>query len=463
MQIQNPMMFTRSIKGAPSSVLWALLLTRQPLTVRQLCAYTDYKPDTVREAMAVLVSYELAVEAKKAHGESAYILGEGYQFLLSGIDPKTLGRVVDMALPESEKIGLWELDALPQDSEKQRQNPKKSDSGIETLPQDSEKQRQNPKKSDSGEKKQGSSINQNQSINQLIDDDDELIKFQQESSSSSIMNPNLNFFETDEKTTEHILESTITAVFPKSEFPRLEKILAGMDILFGDHLEPSLFAPDLSPQLALAWICKGYLDAQRNPNFKNPVGMIRRRLEKKVPRSLSHLQEMPAEFLEFIGLFEGVCQFCQASFRTRRELNEHIRTEHTEPADTEPADVETDVLDLDLDDENTDPVAQEIWEATKTLLQADMPRAPFESWVRDSRGVAVAEKTLLVVARNQFAADWLRERISDDCLVIFGRMGMGIESVSFAAGGNGAAMSVSGRERHNPESSPEPETPLHRH
>ncbi len=450
--MQNPMMFTRSVKGAPASILFALLLTRQAMTVKVLCTYTDYKPDSIREALDVLTNYGLVRENKLAHGESIFGLAEGYDMLLPGINPRALGMVGKQAgitaeedIEEPQRVGtIADLPAadsegqiqspkksdsgsetLPENREGQIQSPKKSDSGSETLPEDGKKRCQNPKKSDSGGENQGS-------INQLIDDDDELIKFHQTSSSSSIMNPNLNFSTPGAaQKTEQVVESRVTAVFPESKFPSLEKILAGMDILFGDHLEPSLFAPDLSPKVALAWICKGYLDARRNPEFKNPVGMIRRRLEKKEPRSLSHLQEMPAEFLEFIGMFEGVCPFCHAGFRTRRELNEHLLTGHTH---TEPADEEPDAFEDEEEIEATDPVAQEIWESTKALLQDEMPRASFETWVQGSRGVAVAEKTLRVVARNQFAADWLRERISDDCLVIFGRMGRGIESVSFAVG-----------------------------
>ena len=49
------MTFIRSIKGAPASVLWALLLTRRPMTNLELQRWTGYGPDSITGATRVLV------------------------------------------------------------------------------------------------------------------------------------------------------------------------------------------------------------------------------------------------------------------------------------------------------------------------------------------------------------------------------------------------------------------------
>ncbi len=53
--LENPLTFIRSIKGAPASVLWALLFTRRAMTNQELQRWTGYASDAITAATHVLV------------------------------------------------------------------------------------------------------------------------------------------------------------------------------------------------------------------------------------------------------------------------------------------------------------------------------------------------------------------------------------------------------------------------
>ena len=55
MTFENPLIFVRSMKGAPASVLLALLLARRPMTNRELQRWTGYSEESVSMATGLLV------------------------------------------------------------------------------------------------------------------------------------------------------------------------------------------------------------------------------------------------------------------------------------------------------------------------------------------------------------------------------------------------------------------------
>lgn len=55
---------------------------------------------------------------------------------------------------------------------------------------------------------------------------------------------------------------------------------------------------------------------------------------------------------------------------------------------------------------------QRIWITIQNQLQEEMPRASFETWVRDSTAVSLVDKVLTVSVRNAYARDWLTSRMS---------------------------------------------------
>jgi chromosomal replication initiator protein len=56
--------------------------------------------------------------------------------------------------------------------------------------------------------------------------------------------------------------------------------------------------------------------------------------------------------------------------------------------------------------------AEQAWQSVLGQLQMEMPKASFDTWVRDSQPLAYADGTLTVGVRNAYARDWLESRLS---------------------------------------------------
>lgn len=56
--------------------------------------------------------------------------------------------------------------------------------------------------------------------------------------------------------------------------------------------------------------------------------------------------------------------------------------------------------------------AEQAWQSVIAQLQMDMPRASFDTWVRDTRPVGYENGILTVSVRNAYARDWLESRLA---------------------------------------------------
>lgn len=63
--------------------------------------------------------------------------------------------------------------------------------------------------------------------------------------------------------------------------------------------------------------------------------------------------------------------------------------------------------------ETVDPVLRNKWEQVLQLLEMQMPRATYASWVRPTRAIRLEEDLLLVRVENALARDWLDTRLHD--------------------------------------------------
>lgn len=88
MEFEQPMTFVRAMKGAPASVLWALVFTRRMMTADELERWTGYADENITKAVRLLVDLGWVI-ARSARGP--WGLADGRQLPLSH---------------ESDKIGL---------------------------------------------------------------------------------------------------------------------------------------------------------------------------------------------------------------------------------------------------------------------------------------------------------------------------------------------------------------------
>ncbi len=56
--------------------------------------------------------------------------------------------------------------------------------------------------------------------------------------------------------------------------------------------------------------------------------------------------------------------------------------------------------------------AEQAWQSVLGQLQMEMPRASFDTWVRDTRPISYQDGTLTVGVRNAYARDWLESRLA---------------------------------------------------
>jgi chromosomal replication initiator protein len=91
--------------------------------------------------------------------------------------------------------------------------------------------------------------------------------------------------------------------------------------------------------------------------------------------------------------------------------------------------------------------AEQAWQSVLGQLQMEMPRASFDTWVRDTRPVSYDNGSLTVGVRNAYARDWLESRLAGTV----NRLLIGILDSSVAVN-----FVVSQADEHESHSDPEP-------
>jgi chromosomal replication initiator protein len=80
--------------------------------------------------------------------------------------------------------------------------------------------------------------------------------------------------------------------------------------------------------------------------------------------------------------------------------------------------------------------AEQAWQSVLGQLQMEMPRASFDTWVRDTKPVSYQGGTLTIGVRNAYARDWLESRLASTVSrLLIGIMNASV-SVNFIVNGN---------------------------
>lgn len=80
--------------------------------------------------------------------------------------------------------------------------------------------------------------------------------------------------------------------------------------------------------------------------------------------------------------------------------------------------------------------AEQAWQSVLGQLQMEMPRASFDTWVRDTRPVSFHNGMLTIGVRNAYARDWLENRLASTVNRLLGGILNGSVAVSFVVRGN---------------------------
>lgn len=225
------------------------------------------------------------------------------------------------------------------------------------------------------------------------------------------------------------------------------EILRHTDKLFDGAIVRSKDLEDREPLQVLAWCAYVY---SLKSKLTGPGGVVRNRLKDNEPApewaKERWRETLPCDFLEALGLIEYTCEICEAKFTKLADLEAHGAThpklyacsacEQTFPSQ-EDLDVHEDQAHQVRPDESvSSPIregssltAEQAWESVLTQLQMEMPRASFDSWVRDTKAVRYSRNALTIGVRNAYARDWLESRLASTV----GRLLVGIMNDSSIA------------------------------
>ena len=80
--------------------------------------------------------------------------------------------------------------------------------------------------------------------------------------------------------------------------------------------------------------------------------------------------------------------------------------------------------------------SDQAWQSVLGQLQMEMPRASFDTWVRDTKPVSHKDGTLTIGVRNAYARDWLENRLASTVNRLLGSLMNGSVAVHFVVLGN---------------------------
>jgi DNA-binding MarR family transcriptional regulator len=190
--------------------------------------------------------------------------------------------------------------------------------------------------------------------------------------------------------------------------PDVPKMLSQTSILFGREVFAFGIA-DRDPHLALSWIAQAYDQRDR---LKSPWGVVYRRLQRRETPQKKYLTDplsfLPEDYLAAVGLMTFRCGICD------REFGSDLAAFRAHEVRAHPEDelVEDDVEAETQQPQPCDEEAARAWAIVLAQLQMDMPRASFDTWVRDTIPVRYEAGELTVAAHSAYARDWLESRLT---------------------------------------------------
>jgi chromosomal replication initiator protein len=94
---------------------------------------------------------------------------------------------------------------------------------------------------------------------------------------------------------------------------------------------------------------------------------------------------------------------------------------------------------------------EQAWQSVLGQLQMEMPRASFDTWVRDTKPVSYQDGTLTIGVRNAYARDWLESRLASTVSrLLVGIMNASV-AVNFIVNGNEVDVVMDEAPRAQPE------------
>lgn len=236
------------------------------------------------------------------------------------------------------------------------------------------------------------------------------------------------------------LDSGADAGNPETEFERIldgktsaETLCKQAFLLFGKPVRCDDVISSRTLLEILGWMAQAY---QERENLMHPYGVVYRGLRRELkkrgkvdssirpdPQYAQPFEHLPSEYLSAVGLENYIVSRCKKCGMANGKHTEHCECVWTEWREIETETVviiEPGMINPALDERRNGGLAMSIndsWARALTTLQQEMPRASFETWVRDTMPSSWDEKTysVTVATRNSYARDWLESRFTPTC------------------------------------------------
>ena len=191
----------------------------------------------------------------------------------------------------------------------------------------------------------------------------------------------------------------------------------------------ALYAPDVFAWLACAY--DQWVGGNRKGKLRAPAQYTYQQLAKQpfekpsLEYQLGWRQYLPADWLERFGLVEYRCDLCGEVRKLRAEFERHMESHpgcktcaerFLDQASLEEHAKQHKRLEPDSSihsrtrEDGFSP--EQAWQSVLGQLQMEMPRASFDTWVRDTTALSFDGGTLTIGTRNAYARDWLESRLA---------------------------------------------------
>jgi len=107
--------------------------------------------------------------------------------------------------------------------------------------------------------------------------------------------------------------------------------------------------------------------------------------------------------------------------------------------------------------------AEQAWQSVLGQLQIEMPRASYDTWVRDTRPVSYQDGSLTIGVRNAYARDWLENRLASTVNRLLGGLMNGSVAVHFVVLGNDREPDAEEARHSQTDEAGTPTVPISRH
>ena len=96
--------------------------------------------------------------------------------------------------------------------------------------------------------------------------------------------------------------------------------------------------------------------------------------------------------------------------------------------------------------------AEQAWQSVLGQLQMEMPRASFDTWVRDTRPLSYQNGKLVIGVRNAYARDWLENRLASTVSRLLVGIVNDSVNVNFVVNGNDSGPLIEEKQSPRPQS-----------